>query len=423
MFKSLRHSFIRMNMLVISLIMLVAFAVVCVITYTNVYQKINQELNMLLTWSGERPNDAPPPQREEPAGQQREEENPFDDVPRIAFVVDVTKEGTYELTQNRMFLNPAEFDIAGMLAVVEKRGNEQGRFTTDEHSWAYRVQTQEDGRQTVAFVETSEVKQLLTSLTTVFLAVAAVLLVVIWFVSRWFAGRSVAPIEEAYNNQRRFVQDASHELKTPVAVMRTNLELLESHPEETVASQRDWIDNMMAETKHMEHLTSGLLELARADADDGKKAGTVFSFSDTVQDCILSLEAVLYEKDLHFEAEVEESIHILGHREDIRRLVRILLENAIQYTPQSGEMTLSLASSQKKAVLQVCNTGAGISSEDLPHVFERFYRGDAARVREENSYGLGLSIAKGIVQKNAGSITVSSEEGGLTRFTVAFPLM
>ncbi len=231
----------------------------------------------------------------------------------------------------------------------------------------------------------------------------------------------MAPIEEAYDNQRRFVQDSSHELKTPVAAIKTNLELLTSHPDESVASQMEWLGNIEAETAHMQHLTTRLLTLVRADSDVPSRERKRFSLSDTVQSCILPMEAVMFEKNLQFSSSVAEEVTMLGDREDVRRLVHILLENAIQYTPVGGAVKLQLRADRRKANLRVENTGAGIAPRDLPHIFERFYRGDDARQRETNNYGLGLSIAQAIVQQHKGQIQAVSTLGESTTFTVVLP--
>ncbi|MDL2327330.1 HAMP domain-containing histidine kinase [Ruminococcaceae bacterium OttesenSCG-928-A11] len=447
MFKSLRRRFTAMNMLVISLLMLAGFVVVYLLTYTNAQREIVAELEMLLSASsgmfgaGPERDPALPPVPEPPANASGETPEgteppkfpPEEGLPggaRAGFVVRYSgspDDGTltYETEQPRFFYNVDDLDVAAMLAEALATGKRDGSLRIDDYVWTFRLGAAPahgtGDTQKVAFLETSQTRAMLLNLVRIFVVVAVVLLAAIWLVSRWFARRSIAPIEAAYNGQRRFIQDASHELKTPVAVIKTNLELMSSHPEATVASQQDWMDNVRQETVHMEHLTSKLLALARTESDVPEAATRRFSLSDTVQSCVLPLEAVLYEKDLHFTPYVAGDLFIKGSPEDIERLIHILMENAIQYTPRGGLVSLDLQPARRKAVLTVTNTGGGISPEDLPHIFERFYRADPTRSRATGGTGLGLSIAEGIVHRHGGTIAVSSLPGTSTTFTVTLP--
>lgn len=421
MFKSLRNSFIRMNMLVISLIVLSSFSVVYLLVYSNTQREVRDELNILLN-TPDIPAWRSPAERQGPegeAGMARPasiEELPFANVPRMGFVVRV-QNGAYEITQSRLFFLPNEFDIPAMLERVDAG---TGNFRLNEHVWACQT-AQDGGGVKVAFVEISESRAILANLVRIFALITAVLLVTIWFVSRWFARRSVAPIEEAYNNQRRFIQDASHDLKTPVTVIKTNLELLRAYPDEADAAKEEWLGNIHTETLRMQRMTAQLLSLARAEAEPPVQK-KLFSLSQAVQSCVLPMEAVLFEKNLRFAAEVEDGIFIEGYPDDIERLVQILMENAINYTPEEGLITLSLRAEKRRAVLALTNTGEGIPEAELARVFERFYRGDTARNREQESYGLGLAIAQGIVQRHRGVISAHSKPGEETTFTVKLPL-
>lgn len=424
MFKNLRRSFVRMNMLVISLLMLLAFFTVYLLIYTNTQREIRNDLQILLAM----------PQAEEESLQefapewqnvqrppQVPTERPFANVPRMGFAVRVNG-GVHEVIQTRRLFVPDELDIAGM---VEAAKDTYGRFTLDEHTWTYQTKSENGAITKVAFIETSESKAILGNIIKIFAVITGVLLFAIWLISRWFAGRSVAPIEEAYNRQRRFIQDASHDLKTPVAIMKTNLELMSSHPGESVASQEEWLSNIRLETNRMDDLTARLLALVSAESDLPTQQKEPVRLSDTIKSCILPMEAILYEKGLMLTEDLDAEIVVLGNADDLERLVHILMENAIQYTPANGRISISLHEERRKAVLRVSNTGDGISKEDLPRIFERFYRGDAARTRQHNSYGLGLAIAQGIVQRHKGTIHAESDErsaGKLTVFAVRLPL-
>lgn len=423
MFKSLRNSFIRMNMLVISFIVLAAFTVVYLLVYSNTRQEVQDELRILLSmsdmpeWRGPSAEKPFPKEEGENGKHAAIEEPPFANIPRMGFVVR-SQDGTHEITHSRLFFVPDEFDIPAML---EHAVGDYGHFRLNEHVWAYRTAPGPGGATKTAFVEMSETKAILIHLIRIFLLITVVLLVAIWFVSRWFAKRSVAPIEDAYNKQRRFIQDASHDLKTPVAVIKTNLELLRTCPDETDSAKEEWLGNIHIETQRMERMTAQLLAMARAEsAHPAQKK--VFSLTQAVQGCVLPMEAVLFEKNINFTEKVADGIEMEGYPDDIERLVQILMENAIKYTPEAGRVQLGLHTEKKKAVLTVSNTGEGIPEEELPRVFERFYRGDSARNREQESYGLGLAIAHGIVERHKGSIAVQSTVGAETTFTIKLPL-
>lgn len=437
MFKSLRRRFTAMNMLVISLLMLAAFVVVYLLAYTNAQGEIGSELEMLLSISdgmfggrgGQEPQFRPPQDGGNTPGDPPEDlpdSFPAGGTSRIGFAARYSgsaEDGTlsWEIDQPRFFFNVDELDVETMLIGALAGGKRDGTLRTGDYVWTYRFGQNGGGQQKVAFLETSQSRAMLLNLVRIFIVVAVLLMAAIWVVSRWFARRSIAPIEAAYNGQRQFIQDASHELKTPVAVIKTNLELMSSHQNATVASQKDWLDNMRQETVHMEHLTTTLLALARTENEAPQPSPAKFSLSDTVQSCVLPLEAVLYEKDLHFTSYVAEGLYIKGSPGDIERLVHILMENAIQYTPRGGFISLDLQAARRKAVLKVTNTGHGIEPKDLPHVFKRFYRADPTRSRETGGTGLGLAIAEGIVHQHGGTISADSIPGTSTTFTVSLP--
>lgn len=320
MFKQLRKTFIRMNMLVISLLMLASLTVIYLLIYTNAQSEIQDELGMLLSMSEGRDWQSQmqeTPDKPHEPNEPREQKQMPGEVPRIGFVVYLNEDG-YELSQSRMFFTAEEFDVEAMLELVQKSADVTGSFALDGYTWTYKSSPAKEGER-IAFVETSETKAMFTALFKVFFLVTVPLLAAIWSVSWWFAKRSVAPIEEAYHNQRRFIQDASHELKTPVAAIKTNLELLASHEQETVASQSEWICNAQLESEHMARLIARLLTLARIDSDNASamRKKEVFSLSERIESALLPLEALLYERKLNINSEIESGVCVSGDAEGI----------------------------------------------------------------------------------------------------------
>ena len=232
--------------------------------------------------------------------------------------------------------------------------------------------------------------------------------------SRW----AVAPVEKAWKQQRQFLSDASHELKTPLTVILSNAELLEAS--ELDERPRRWTENIRAESGRMKTLVEEMLTLARADnAPSASVCGDV-SLSEIALDCALSFEPVAFEAGKPLLYEIAPELKVSGDAEKLRRLVSILLDNAIKYGADGGAVSLTLERLDRQAKLTVSNPGTPIPPETLSHIFERFYRGDASR-GESSGFGLGLSIADAVAREHKAVIRAESDEMS-TRFLVLFPL-
>ena len=235
------------------------------------------------------------------------------------------------------------------------------------------------------------------------------------------ARRLVRPVEEGWRRQQQFVADASHELKTPLTVLLADVDILLSHPDDTVDSQRRWVEHIRDEGLRMKGLVGDLLFLARGDAAGDARAQGRADLSQLCGDCVMSFEPVAFEAGLSLESDLADGVTVPGGGEELRRLCAILLDNACKYAEPGGTVTVTLAKGDR-AVLTVHNTGQPIPAEAQPHLFERFYRADAARSREKGGSGLGLAIAAAIVERCRGKISLRSAPGEGTAFTVTLPL-
>lgn len=253
------------------------------------------------------------------------------------------------------------------------------------------------------------------------IAVLVVGMVTCSIISITLAQSAIIPIEESWTKQRQFVADASHELKTPLSVIMANTEIIASHPDETVASQQKWIDNTLAETRRMASLVQDLLFLAKS--DDGLKVEmTPTNLSDCVESCVLTSEALFYENKLFFTNKVEPNVQVEGNEGQLKQLVAILLDNANKYAIGEGNITLTLATTNRHAVLTVANDSNEVSSEQVAHIFDRFYTLDTSRNKSKGGNGLGLSIAERIVQTHKGKISAEYKNGRMT-FKAVLPLL
>ncbi len=243
----------------------------------------------------------------------------------------------------------------------------------------------------------------------------AVFLVLSLLLARW----AVRPVEDAWKQQRQFVDDASHELKTPLTVILTNAELLREQDSDAAARAR-FTDSILVMAHQMRGLVESLLELARVDNGRVHTEMAKLDLSALVSDAVLPFEPLCYEQGLTCSCDIEPEIFVNGSEDRLRQISDILLDNAIKYSSSGGEVWVRLKKQRQHAVFSVENTGDPIAPEDLKNIFKRFYRADRARSMD-HSYGLGLSIAEGIVKEHRGRIWAESENG-VNVFFVELPL-
>lgn len=232
-----------------------------------------------------------------------------------------------------------------------------------------------------------------------------VFLVISFLLASW----AVKPVERAWNQQRQFVADASHELKTPLTVIMTNAELLQS-PEFAEAERSRFAASILTMSQQMRGLVESLLELARVDNGTAKMAFSRLDFSELVQEGLLPFEPVYFENTLVLESDVEENLEVRGSYTHLRQVLDILLDNAAKYSVPGSCIRVRLCRQGSHCLLSVSNPGETISREDLKNIFKRFYRIDKARAMNQ-SYGLGLSIADSIIREHRGKIWAESENG------------
>ena len=270
-------------------------------------------------------------------------------------------------------------------------------------SWMSR--TLSDGSVRIAIVDTTDADSAMHELIVRDAQIAAIALLVLFGITYVLAAWSLAPVAEAWEGQRRFVADASHELKTPLAVILANTEIL-MKDEAIPADSRRWVESTASEASHMKSLVNDLLQLARADEGAAQIAP--------------EFDAVAFEHGCTIDASIEPDVNIKGDRAWIERLVRILIDNACKYAAPDSVIRLELAREGSKARYSVTNQGDPIDPDDLEHIFDRFYRSDKARERSESTggFGLGLAIAKSIAEAHGGTIKATSTEQDGTTFTV-----
>ncbi len=254
--------------------------------------------------------------------------------------------------------------------------------------------------------------------------IGAVSILLLLCLCYYLSGRALKPLEESWQQQQQFLHDASHELKTPLAVISTNIDAIRSCPNDTIASQDKWLSYIAEEAADMRNLVNDMLTLAKGDMPTrGDRVMITFSLSDTVEEAGLLMEANALDAGILMDANVEEGIDFIGNPDDIKHLLLILLDNALKNTFEGGRIDLGLCRQNGDLLITCKNTGRGIPASELQNIFRRFYRVDPSRARLTGGSGLGLSIAERIVESYKGKIWAESEEGKWALFTVKLPAL
>lgn len=268
------------------------------------------------------------------------------------------------------------------------------------------------GYTLVAFMDNTVTESSMHTMLRYVLIVGSASIIVLFFISLYLAKRIILPLEENDEKQKRFISDASHELKTPVSVISANAELLSRE-----LGENEWLSNIRYENDRMGELVKQLLDLSRA--ENKETSMEELDFSRVVTGESLAFESLAFDKGKILRSDIDESIIVIGSQTQLTQIVSVLLDNAIKHSTGT-EITVSLKRQGHTAVLTVENEGKTIPAEKCEHLFDRFYRLDESRTGEGQHYGLGLSIAKAIAEKHDGSIGVSCHDGKV-RFTVSVP--
>ena len=241
--------------------------------------------------------------------------------------------------------------------------------------------------------------------------------IIVFLVFLFAAGRIIRPIAESYEKQKRFITDAGHEIKTPLTIIAANVDLLKED-----IGENESIDDIADQTERLSELTKDLVFLSKMEEPDRQLVKVDFPVSDLVSETAASFAAVAQAQKKEYQINVQPSLTLNGAPEEIRRLTSILIENAMKYSPEGGNVKVDLEMQKKNIVLSVFNTTMEpMAQQDLSRLFERFYRTDASRNSETGGHGIGLSIAKAITENHGGKITASTSGGSDFCITAVLP--
>ena len=325
------------------------------------------------------------------------------------YYVKLTRDGLI----SEMFVPYEDFiskdGVTKLVSEVLKAGKERGKLGNQLY-----IVREKDYGSIIVFSDEQAEDIIMQRLIRVSLIIGAASLVVMFFVSILLSRWAIKPVETTLEDQRRFISDASHELKTPLTVINTNADVLKSE-----IGENKWLGYIQSEAERMSKLVGDLLYLSRMDHSGGMYERKRFLLSGAVLGAVLPFESVAFEAHKNLDTDIEENIFYNGDESKLKQLVVILLDNAIKNTFDGGTITVTLSGGENKPKISVRNEGEGIDEEDIPHIFERFYRCDDSRARGTGGFGLGLAIAHDIVEQHGGKLTVVSKKWQWTEFTAA----
>ncbi len=416
MIKKLRAKFVITNMIFVTAVIMTALFIMCVSSYQRYYSESLMAIEQTLDMDS---GDLKPeininrPQNNRPEVPQANGSGRF---PVFTVLLDGDQKTLVSINDSGVRINSDTAQKAVNYALLSQKTT----GTIRDMSLRFKI-SKTDTEMKIVFVDITNERNSMQNLIFISLLIFLSVILVAFILSVFLSRRALHPVEKAWNQQRQFIADASHELKTPLTVILANLGILKTHSGNTITEEIKWLDNTEEEALRMKELLQDLLFLARDDAASHPYVPHIsLNFSQIVWECLLPFESVVYEKNAVMTEDIPDNIIISGDERQLKQILMILLDNASKYA-ESGKIHVALQQKRDKIILRIQNTGPVIPKEDLPHIFERFYRANKSRSRDTGGYGLGLSIAQTIVHNHNGDIKVTSTETEGTTFLVSFP--
>lgn len=405
-----RKRFVQFNMLLIGIVLAVMVAVIAGYMtrdyYTSLRETMEQVVAPLRFFS------LPPEGRPE----KPEFQEPPEDIQRkdILTVFYSRENDSYTLLSNSEVFSQEE--LPSLLHTIVFQEKNFGILYSQDAIYYRSGKTP----YRIAIASTDYIVHSVVNLVLVLLAVWVGAMLLFLLISIRLSAVAARPMEEAMQREKQFVADASHDLKTPLSVILANNSILMENPENKVGDLRRWLDSTQEAAKRMQKLIAEMLTLADVERQDVPLVREKVDLANIAMKADLELESVAFEKNVTLEDDLPDRCMVTGNADYLLRIVMSLLENALKYEPSGGRVSIHLTQSKKKTVLSVCNQGSRIADEDLPHVFDRFYRSDKSRTNSAGSFGLGLAITKEMVERLGGTISVTSSQEEGTVFSVTF---
>ena len=395
MIRHLRWKVVATNMLLISLVLLAVFAAVVLISRANYRESVQQQLYQALE-----------------SGDYGSRQPGAEGIP--CFVAEVYASGMARVAGNSYYDLSDQSQLAAI--VTEALAQEEDTGLLADFHLRYLRKTGYTSTL-IAFTDTTLESTTMRSMAAVCSLAGSAALLVLFLCSYLLAGVVTRPVGAAWAQQEQFLSDASHELKTPLTVILSSAELLN---QSALPEQAVYIDNIREESRRMKLLVEDMLTLSRAQRSAGSLPEQTADLSEAAMTAALRFEPVAFEVGKRLEYDIAPELPVRGDGGKLGQALAALLDNAVKYSAGGTDIRLTAEKQGRFAVVTVADSGPDIPAEKLPHIFDRFYRADEART-DGDSFGLGLPIAKAIIDAHRGTLRCESG-GGVTRFIITLPL-
>lgn len=408
MIRKLRIKFIALSMLSLFLVLLLIMGTVNLLNYRDILTTADETLALLSENHGKFPQfDGKPRPQDSSKPRDMSPELPYESR---YFSILLNEDGqTVSVDTGRI----AAIDSGTAIAYAQQvfqRGQTIGFL----HDYRYLCVAEANGTR-IIFLDCGRNLSTFHSFLWASCAISLFGLLAVFLLMLLFSGRIVKPVSISYEKQKQFITDAGHELKTPISIIDADAEVLGME-----LGENEWLQDIRRQTERLATLTGDLISLSRMEEQAPLQMLT-FPFSDMVEETARSFLAPAKQQNKTLLFSVEPMLSLCGDEKALSQLVTILLDNALKYSDDGGHITLRLSRSGKSIRLMVENSCAPVDAAQLSQFFDRFYRGDRSRSSQSGGYGLGLSIAKAIVQAHRGKITVSTRDGHSVLITVTLP--